>query len=131
MFVTDLTYHINKTNEIYFNGSYALTDASFNQLVNAFADDVPTQLFPDGLPGPGADPNLPLSFSDYDLSPINEYSNIELEQLRLTLGYRLQIFKNMGLFAAVSYWDVEDNQPYIENYSGEVKLLQGGFNWTF
>jgi len=129
--VTDFTFHINKSNEIYLNGSYALTEAAFNQLVNVFTDDVPTQFFPDGLPGPGPDPNSPLHFADYDLSPINEYSNIELEQVRMTLGYRLQVFRNMGFFAAVSYWDVEDNQPYIENYTGEVTLLQGGFNWNF
>jgi hypothetical protein len=129
--VTDLTFNIDPRNEIHLYGSYALTDASFNQLVNVFASDVPTQLFPDGLPGPGPDPNAPVSFADYDLSPINEYSKIELEQLRLTLGYRLQIFENMGLFANVSYWDVEDESPYIEDLTGEVTLLQGGFNWNF
>ena len=129
--MTDFNFRINPHNELYLNGSYALTDAAFNQLVNVFADDVPTELFPDGLPGPGPDPNAPVHFADYDLSPINDYSNIELEQIRVTLGYRLQIFQNMGFFAAVSYWDVQDNQPYIENYTGEVKLLQGGFNWNF
>ena len=129
--MTDFTFQINPRNELYLNGSYALTDAAFNQLVNVFAEDVPTEFFPDGLPGPGEDPNSALRFHDYDLSPINEYSKIELEQLRLTLGYRFQVFKNMGLFAAVSYWDVEDNQPYIEDYTGEVTLLQGGFNWNF
>jgi hypothetical protein len=129
--VSDLTYHLDDRNEIYLNGSYAVTEAAFNQLVNVAADDVPTQFFPDGLPGPGPDPNSALSFSDYDLSPINQYSNIDVEQIRMTLGYRLTVSKNMGFFAAVSYWDVEDNQPYIENYTGEVKLLQGGFTWNF
>ena len=130
--MTDFNFQINPNNELYLNGSYALTEAGFNQLVNVFSDDVPTEFFPNGLPGPGDDgPDATLRFSDYDMSPINEYSNIELEQIRVTLGWRLKIMKSMGIFAAVSYWDVEDNQPYIENYSGEVKLVQGGFNWTF
>ena len=74
--MTDLTYNINQTTQSYLNGSYALSDAAFNELVNVFADDVPTEFFPDGVPGPGPDPNAPLNFADYDLSPINEYSRI-------------------------------------------------------
>ena len=36
----------------------------------------------------------------------------------------------MGFFAAVSYRDVEPKQRYIENYTGEGKLLQGRITWN-
>ena len=50
----------------------------------SFADDVPTELFPDGLPGPGDDPTAPVAYADYDFSQVNTYSDLDYTELRAT-----------------------------------------------
>jgi hypothetical protein len=97
----------------------------------AFSPGDPVDLFNGQLPGPGPDPGTPLCCADYDFSEVNDYSRIELAQLRSTLGWRFQATKFMDVFASVAYYDVQDDSPYIENLTGDVTLLRGGFKWIF
>ena len=111
--------------------TWAQTTAGFNSLVTVAAPDVPLNLFPDGLPGPGQDPTSPLHYADYDLSEINEYSNLSFNEVRISLGARQTIARNMGIYGALSFYNVNDNDPYLEDFSGYVTLVSAGLSWLF
>jgi len=128
---------VAKKGELFLKGSYTQTDAAFGRVtlqfdgsMNQAVPGLQEQLFPDGVPGPGSD-NAPVSFADYDFTNIYQYSNIDLEELRTTLGFDYRFSKWASLFASVGYYDVKDSQPYLQDAAGDVTLLRGGFNWTF
>ena len=103
------------------------------------ADDVPLELFPDGLPGPGPDPTAPISFSDFDFSAVAGYSDIDYTELRTTLGVNYDVSKAVRLFGGVSYYELDDNAPLYANdhglrawdQSGDVLRVSGGAVWRF
>jgi hypothetical protein len=108
------------------------TDAAFSTVNLDFASNACSTCFPDGLPGPGDDPTSPISFSDYtSMTAINNYSNLEYLEYRTTLGVRHQFHDNIGIFGAVSYYNLDDKQPYLQNATGEVTLISGGLTWTY
>ena len=107
----------------------------------AFASDVPTELFPGGVPGPGFDPPPdPAVYpgpntrdADYlSLATVGEFSELAYEEIRTTLGARWQLTKGFGIFAQISYWDVDDKTQYLfQDLSGRVTLGQAGLTWYF
>jgi hypothetical protein len=126
------TWNVNPQSDVFFNLSYTTSEAAFGSLSMMASMDVPLQLFPGGqLPGPGADPGSPLAFHDYDFSEVNEYSRFDLDQLRASLGFNYRITPWVSAFGSISYYDVKDNNPYIEDLTGDVALFAGGFNWYF
>ena len=140
----DAVWTLSDKGEIYFNGSLTQTDAAFDALTVAAAFDVPTQLFPGGqLPVIGPDPTLgngrvdDLDFTEFD--QVHDYSNLDYTELRTTLGFRYQINDALGLFASVSRYDLEDDEPMFENpvglpdmdATGSVTLVSGGLTWSF
>lgn len=97
----------------------------------AFAADVPTQLFPGGVPGPGADAGSPLPVHDYDFGVISDYSDLDYDELRATLGLDYGLTPGARLFAGVSYYDLDDSQPYLQDATGSVLLVSGGLTFNF
>ena len=97
----------------------------------AFTADAPTELFPDGLPGPGEDPGSPLPVHDFDFTKVSDYSDLDYSELRATLGLKYRLGDAVGLFAAVSAYDLDDSQPYIQDANGSVTLFTGGLTWHF
>lgn len=112
--------------------SWAQTAAGFNSLMTVAAPDVPLNLFPGGvLPGPGEDVGSPLHYADYDLSEIHEYSDLSFNEVRISLGARQTIARHMGVYGALSFYNVNDDDPYLEDYSGYVTLVSAGLSWMF
>ena len=116
--------------EIWLDLSWARSDAMFDTLEMVAADDVPTVLFPDGLPGPGLDPTAPVAFSDFDFSEVNEYSHLEYTEMRSTLGIRYQVYRRLSLYGAVSYYDLDDDNPYLQDATGDVTVVTTGLSWS-
>jgi hypothetical protein len=132
VFLMDLRWIPSDKGEIYLTASYSQTDAEFDSLTPAFADDVPVELFPNGLPGPGHDEDAPVAHGDYQsLSEIHEYSRLDYSELRATLGARYNVTHGIGLIGELSYFDVEDDAPYLEDVTGTVSLIYGGVSWIF
>lgn len=102
----------------------------FDTLETRPAADVPMSLFPDGLPGPGPDPTAPVSFSDFDFSEVHEYSHLEYTELRTTLGIRYLLWRNLSFYGAVSYFDLDDDNPYLQDATGDLTLVTTGFSWS-
>lgn len=128
VFLLDLRWSITDRLEASLSASLAETEAAFEMLENVFADDVPTQLFPNGLPGPGAD-GAPVSFADYDFSEVHEMSDLEFTELRTTLALRYWMRSNMALYGAVSYFDLDDKTPYLQDATGDVTMVTTGLSW--
>ena len=127
----DAHYNLLEKGEIYLNLSIANTDAAFDSLMLGFADDVPLELFPDGLPGPGDDATSPLHYGDYDFSAIHTYSDLDYTEYRATLGFEYKVLPNLGLFTAMSYFDIDDTAVYLQDATGSVTMLSGGLTWYF
>ena len=108
----------------------AQTSAGFNSLTTFAAPDVPLNFFPDGLPGPGTDTG-PLHFHDYDFSEIHDYSNLSFNEFRISLGARQTVARNIGIYGALTYYNVNDNDPYLEDFNGHVTLVSAGLSWLF
>ena len=96
-----------------------------------FAADVPIELFPDGVPGPGEDPTSPLPVHDYDFTGVGDYSDLDYTELRATLGLNHKFSAGTQLFAAVSLYDLDDSQPFLQDGTGSVMLLTSGLTWSF
>jgi hypothetical protein len=108
------------------------TDAAFDTLMMDFASNACSTCFPDGLPGEGPDPTAPVGFADYvGLDQIHEYSDLDYLEYRTTLGARYRFHPSIGIFGAVSYYDVSDDQPYLQSATGNVTLISGGLTWLF
>ena len=108
------------------------TDAAFGTVMMDFASNACSTCFPDGLPGEGPDPTAPIGFADYQsFDVIHDYSDLDYLEYRTTLGARYKFHRNIGFFGQVSYYNVNDDQPYLQNASGNVTLISGGFNWFF
>ncbi len=139
VFLADFRFALFERGELFLTGTYTQTDAGMDPWVANFADDVPTELFPDGLPGPGPDPNAPIAFGDYDFSEVNTYSDLDYTELRATLGFNYNLSQHVRLFGGISYYDLEDNAPFYENQSGipmwdqsgDVTRISGGAVWKF
>jgi len=101
-------------------------------LTPVFESDVPTELFPDGLPGEGPDPTAPVAFADYQgLSEIHEYSDLKYTELRTTLGFRYNVDRGFGVVGEVSYYDLKDDLPYLQDATGSLSLFYAGVVWSF
>lgn len=128
----DVRWQFSKRGELYFDGSYANTDAMYQSLsVYAQEPDVIAANFDNGLPGPGPDAGSPLHFSDFDFSQINNYSDLEYREFRARLGANYLVHTGIRLFASVSYADVEDNAPYLQDLAGSFVLGRVGAIWSF
>lgn len=112
--------------------SWAQTSAGFDSLMTVAAPDVDPDglFFPDGIPGPGEDTGR-LEYHDYDFSQVHDYSNLSFNEIRISLGARQTIARNIGIYGALSYYDVTDNDPYLEDYSGHATLVSAGLSWLF
>ena len=128
----EVRWQFSNRGQLFFKGSYADTDAMFQSLsIRANEPDVINAYFPDGLPGPGDDPTSPLHFHDYDFSSVNTYSDLDYKEWRSRLGADYVVHNGIKLFASISYYDVEDNAPYIQDFTGSVTLGRLGAIWSF
>jgi hypothetical protein len=68
---------------------------------------------------------------DYDLTGVEEYSDLDIQQfsLELDLSYELSSDLAMGLGLAVSVY--EDNDPYLFDDDGVLYVLGGSVNYVF
>ena len=117
---------------MFLTGSVTATDAKFGTLMMDLASNANPDAFPDGLPGPGEDEESPLLFHDYQgLSELGGYSDLEYLEYRTTLGLRYQAGRNVQAFAAVSYYNLEDDAPYLQDATGSVGILTAGLVWSY
>lgn len=139
----DARWAIGEQGEFYISASLADTDAEFDELMMVFAPDAvangAADLFTSGLPGEGADTGPLVDHDVEGLHEIHDYTNLEYRELRTTVGFDYQLSESVGLFASVSLFDLDDDEPYYENTAGlpvwdatgEVVLVSGGLTWSF
>lgn len=97
-----------------------------------FASNADPTPFPDGLPGPGHGDTGPLAVHDFQsMSDLNTHSDLNYTEIRADVGFRYQVKPNAALFWGVGFYDLDDDAPYLEDYTGEATLLTGGLVWNF
>jgi len=142
----DARWNFSKKSEVYLTAMVAQTDAAYSNLAMAWAtrsSDPPLSSpgeFPNGdLPyvppdQVGNDPpgTAPLIWSNIvDLNYMNQYSDLDYLQIQTAIGTRFQMTENIGFFGEAAYYDLTDDQPYLQDAAGSVGLLTAGFIWSF
>jgi hypothetical protein len=99
----------------------------------AFSDSDAAELFEGVLPGPGEeDEGALLVDADYQsFDVIHQYSDLDYSEIRTTLGFNYRLSPNMGIFGAVSRYDLDDDAPYLQDSTGSVEIYSGGLTWTY
>lgn len=121
----------NDKGELYLNASWSNTHAEFSDLQMVAAPDVPMDtFFPDGLPY-GHDPNATLKWHNYDFTAVDEYSRLDQQEVRATLGLRWQLAAPVRFWTQLSHYKVTDDAKYLQDTSGSVDLVMLGFDWIF
>ena len=139
VFILDARWNFSKKSQVYLTATVSQTDAAFSNLAMAWAtnDSPPPVMFDppypnDELPNEGTVGTAPLPWTNIEgLNNSNSYSDLDCMEVRTSIGTLFQMTENIGFFGEASYWDVSDDQPYLQDASGSVGLLTAGFNWTF
>ena len=82
----------------------------------------------------GNDPpgTAPLPWSNIvSMNAISQYSDLDFLEIRTAVGTRFQMSEHIGFFGEAAYYDLTDDQPYLQDAAGSVGLLTAGFLWTF
>lgn len=69
--------------------------------------------------------------SSYDLTQVHTYSDLDSAQWNATVRAEAKVAKNLVGVASYSYFDYDDNAPYLENLSGNLDLIRLGLRWSF
>ena len=83
---------------------------------------------------PSADPpgTAPLIWTNIpDMNYVNQYSDLDYTEIRTAIGTKFQMSENIGFFGEAAYYDLQDDQPYLQDAAGSVGLLTAGFVWSF
>lgn len=69
--------------------------------------------------------------STYDLTHVHTYSDLDSGQWNATVRAEAKVAKDLVGVASYSYFDFDDNEPYLENLSGNLDLIHVGLRWSF
>jgi hypothetical protein len=77
-------------------------------------------------------PEETVEHADYDFSTVNEYSDLEYNQLELVVGGSRQITDMSSAYLKVAYFDLNDERPYTYgDLSGAVVFVASGVKVGF
>lgn len=75
----------------------------------------------------------PISGSyDYDLSTVHEYSDLDIQQIDLSVSVDYQITDNLSAGCGVTYLKYDDNAPYVYgDNTGSTYITNLGISYLF
>jgi hypothetical protein len=77
-------------------------------------------------------PEETVEHADYDFSTVNEFSDLEYNQLELVVGGSRQIGDHSSAYLKVAYFDLNDERPYTYgDLSGSVVFVASGVKVGF
>jgi len=69
---------------------------------------------------------------DYDLSTVHEYSNLDIQQIDLSIGADYRITNNLSTGCELTYMKYEDDALYVYgDTSGSAKIINLGVSYLF
>ena len=78
------------------------------------------------------DPAMVNAGYDYDLLTVHEYSDLNIQQLDLSVGLDYQITNNLTAGCGLTYLDYEDDAPYVYgDDSGSAYITNLGISYLF
>ncbi len=72
-----------------------------------------------------------LSFEDYDLTRVHEYSDLDLSRLEFSGSLNWKLSRSMGLLFGFLYSDFQDDDPYLADTSGTYGWVWAGVSFRF
>ena len=77
-------------------------------------------------------PDEVVDHADYDFSAVHTYSDLDFKQLEVTGRADREVSENVSLYLGVSYFDLQDGEPYVYgDQDGNVLFTQAGFKTRF
>ncbi|MCX7895554.1 MAG: hypothetical protein N2447_06345 [Thermoanaerobaculum sp.] len=77
-----------------------------------------------------ADVLAKLPWSDYDLSLVHTFSNLDTKRWDVNLTALTRLAKSVDGILSYSLVKYEDMTPYVADLTGELSMLQLGLRWT-
>ena len=77
------------------------------------------------------DPGLAIGSYDYDLSTVNEYSDLDIQQFGFELDAAYDITPELALGIGGAVYIYEDDAPYLFDDSGELYIGRVSLNYVF
>lgn len=112
IFVTGDFYPDDKW-ELSFHGSYTATEGSFEAIDVSLPEEM-------------------LDIGDYDYSETHTYSDLDFNQLELSLKGERRISSKTSLYLGIAYYDFADEAPYAYgDQSGSVLYTHSGLRVLF
>lgn len=68
---------------------------------------------------------------DYDLSTVDEYSDLDIQQIDLSVGANYQVDDNFSLGLGFTYLRYDDDEPYLYDGTGEAYIYNVNMTYVF
>lgn len=68
---------------------------------------------------------------DYDLSDIEQYSELDISKIELFTNARYMIHDNVALNLGIGYLRYNDYEPYLEDNTGDVYTINFSLQYFF
>jgi len=70
--------------------------------------------------------------ADLDYSMINQYSDLDYQQIELTYGVNFRVGRASRLYGSITYLDLIDDQPYVYgDLDGSLTIVSTGMTVGF
>ena len=124
MFFLNLNWDASAKWSFFLESVYSLSQGSFS----AWGDVTPTDVPADA----NISPDNPASTADYDFSKVNEYSDLDYQQLEGTLGVNYKLDQNAKVYGSVNLMDLQDSQAYVYgDLTGAIVTYAAGMTVGF
>lgn len=68
---------------------------------------------------------------DYDLSTVHEYSDLDIQQIDLSVGADYQVDDNFSVGLGFTYLRYDDDEPYLDDGTGEAYITNVSVSYLF
>jgi hypothetical protein len=124
VFFLNLNWDASPKWAFFLESVYSLSKGSYA----AWGDLTPTDI-PADAP---ISPDNPASTASYDFSMVNEYSDLDYQQLEGTLGINYKLDKNAKVYGSVNLMDLQDSQAYVYgDLTGAIVTYAAGMTVGF
>ena len=106
---------VNEKLNLSFTGAYTDSTAEMDQLKNYT----------------GSVPAVMAATYDYDLSTVHTYSDLDVAQTDLSVAANYQVNDNVSLGCGFTYLRYDDDEPYLDDGTGEAYIANVSVSYLF
>lgn len=68
---------------------------------------------------------------DFDLSTVDEYSDLDIQQIDLSVGANYQVDDNFSVGLGFTYLQYDDDEPYLYDGTGQAYISSVNVSYVF